>query len=143
MRAPKNQRGGGTTSKAEKGELAAIKTLVLNELKDLGAYLYHHAQSGSIYIKFKDERLRSLRICNHGNIPKYRYKWNIELGGVTREEVDKGVRRFFFADNELQKFYSRIRQYAATIKHNEQQQSAASMYDEYGMYMAMNERNPQ
>ena len=119
MRTPKNNRGGGKTSKVEKRQMGALKNIVLSELKDIDARLYNHAKSGSVYIKFCDERLRSLRICNHGNIPKYRYKWNIELGGTTRTEVDNGVKRFYFADNDLRNFYKRIRRYWRTIKLND------------------------
>jgi len=90
---------------------------ILRELKDLNPYIYHKALTGSIYVKFKDKRLRSVRIADHNGRAKYRYKWNI-FKGYKEDSVkyDKGVRRYFFSFGQFDKFLIRIRQYWNTIQ---------------------------
>ena len=110
---------GVTTPLGDRRRISRCRDRVIKELDDLGAYIFHIAKSESTYIKFKDVRLRSLLICNHGNIARYRYKWNIELSGKTRTEDDKGTRRFFFNEDDLKTFFDRLRKYKATIDRNE------------------------
>lgn len=84
-------------------------------------YIYHVATTGSVYVKFTDERLRSIRIGNHNGRSKYRYKWNLR-SDVKRHytENDRGATRFYFnMDTELPMFIQRVLQYYNTIKRNE------------------------
>lgn len=94
-----------------------IANKVISELSDLGAYIANESYStNSIYIKFNDERLRSLTIRDHNTIKKYRYKWNIRLDKKkSYEQIDKGAKRFIFSVNDLDKFYERIRIYHKSI----------------------------
>ena len=96
-----------------------VKELILEELKDLQPYVYHSAMSSnSIYIKFKDARLGSLRISDHCGIKKYKYKWNLRSDQIEDFllDTDEGRRRFYYSFNALTQFYSRIRQYNSTIQ---------------------------
>lgn len=82
------------------------------------------ADSGSVYIKFDDYRLRSLRISTHGGKrdrldetrERYRYKWNLRQD-VTRNYTrrDRGVVRFFFGWNEIEQLVIRMAEYLRTI----------------------------
>ena len=96
-----------------------VETL-LRELKSISPYIYHVSRWNSVYLKFQDKRLGSVRIGDHSGREKYRYKWNIEIGGETRIEYHDGVKRFYFADSNIPSFISRIKQYKATIEYNEQ-----------------------
>lgn len=104
----------------KQGRSSEILRQVQDELRDLGPYVYHRSYSTtSVYVKFADSRLRSLRIADHRGIKKYKYKWNIDIGGTTREDIDGGVRRFYFADTDLEAFFERIRAYSDTIQMHE------------------------
>lgn len=72
------------------------KKQVLRRLKALGANLYHVSKFDSIYIRFRNKKLRSLRIADHDGREKYKYKWNLVIHGETRTEVDKGIIRNYF-----------------------------------------------
>jgi hypothetical protein len=107
--------------KKNENQTQKITLQVLEELKDLDIYLYKKAvTTSSVYLKFKDSRLRSLTIRDHKTIPKYRYKWNIVLGyNGQRKIVDNGASRFFYSEKELPLFYKSIRSYYSTIKKEE------------------------
>lgn len=71
----------------------------------LDPYVFHVARTGSCYIKFMDEDLRSLRLANHNNIEKYRYKWNYRIDiqdGEPWLEVDGNVVRYFYPKNKAE-----------------------------------------
>ena len=57
----------------------SIANNVLNELNNCGikCYLWHKAQTGSIYIRFEDQRIGSIRIGDHAGREKLKYKFNI------------------------------------------------------------------
>lgn len=95
-----------------------VKTL-LSELKLLSPYIYHVSRWNSVYLKFKDIRLCSVRIGDHNGREKYRYKWNIEVDGKTRIDNDNNARRFYFSDSDLNAFILRIKQYKTTIDNND------------------------
>lgn len=70
---------------------------ILTELKELEPYIYHKSYTtNSVYVKFKNERLRSLRISDHDGYDKYKYKWNI------RSDVNK---MYVDNDNNIKRFY--------------------------------------
>ena len=95
-----------------------LRNTIIEELTDLGAYLYYNAASGSQYIKFLDPRLGSLRIGDHEGKPHLAYRWNIHTDTSYLwyfEEGDKGV-RYYYTPEELHTFYSHIRQFAASKK---------------------------
>jgi hypothetical protein len=77
------------------------KKQVLRRLKALGANLYHVSKYDSIYIRFRNKRLRSLRIADHNGREKYKYKWNLVLHGETRTEVDMGISRNYYNIDDI------------------------------------------
>lgn len=73
--------------------------------------------TSSIYLKFDDERLRSLTVRDHPGIPKYRYKWNLFKGWQgSNEQVDRGVKRFYYSFNDVENLAKRIIQYKKTCE---------------------------
>jgi len=91
--------------------------IVLDELADLEPYVYHRAATGSIYVKFKERRLRSLRIANHNGRSKYSYKWNLRSDISRRyDRTDKGKKRIFFPTSEIKIMCHAIQRYYEAIK---------------------------
>lgn len=56
-----------------------VANKLIDELKQIGvsAYIYHEATTGSVYIRFDDQRMGSVRIANHQGRDKLKYKFNI------------------------------------------------------------------
>ncbi len=85
----------------------------------------HWADSASVYIKFAEYRLRSLRISTHDGKrdrmdqihERYRYKWNLRQD-VTRNYIkrDRGTVRFFFGWNEVEALVIRMAEYLRAIE---------------------------
>lgn len=89
---------------------------VTMELLDLGAHIYKVADSGSVYIKFEQSGLGSLRIATHHGMLKYRYRWNLRKDlDEHYSENDRGVVRYWFSWDELDLFYDKIRLFSATM----------------------------
>lgn len=73
----------------------------------------------SIYVKFTDDRLRSLTVRDHPGIPKYRYKWNLFKGYKGETEVyDNGVKRFYYSFDQVDDLVRRMSQYKQTCEAN-------------------------
>lgn len=74
----------------------------------------------SVYLKFDDERLRSVTVRTHPTKKKYRYKWNLyKAWQGPRKVSDRGVTRFYFPFSRISEMADRIEQYLATIQNNE------------------------
>ena len=73
---------------------------ILEELESLGAWLYHQTPD-SVYIKFEDSGLGSLRISNHEGRPLYRYKWNLRYDFILPMVKQHGnvTRRYYPVEN--------------------------------------------
>jgi len=56
-----------------------IANNLLSALNTMGikCYLWHKASTGSIYIRFDDNRIGSIRVGDHDGIEKYKYKFNV------------------------------------------------------------------
>lgn len=91
-----------------------IVVRILKRLAHLKPYIYHRATTGSVYIKFENERLRSVRIGDHKGVSKYRYMWNIDTSekGKVWEETESGVVRQFFTPDKLEDFFTSIELFA-------------------------------
>lgn len=88
---------------------------VLNALRDQGieGYIYHKAvTTESVYVKFEDQRLCSLRIGDHDGKERYRYKWNLRSDYTKfKVKIDNGIKRFFFPWEEWSRLVDRIVEY--------------------------------
>jgi len=63
----------------EKYKFGKIAQELIEKLESAGinAYIWHKATTGSVYIRFEDNRIGSIRLGNHNGIDKYKYKFNI------------------------------------------------------------------
>lgn len=61
----------------KKKPLYDIFDQLMKELKPLGAIKWHTSKTNSIYIKFKDVRLGSIRISDHKGRKKYNYTYEL------------------------------------------------------------------
>lgn len=77
----------------------AIANLVIEELNKRGmeAYIYHTATTGSIYIRFANPNMKSIRVGDHEGREKYSYKFNLRSDVTTTgwKIDDNGVWRYF------------------------------------------------
>lgn len=76
-------------------EHKAIADAVIVLLKEWGAYMYHEATTGSMYIKFPHWGLGSIRIGDHRGIGKYKYRWRV------RTDMDKNYSKMFQQEKTL------------------------------------------
>ena len=82
------------------------------ERANLDPYVYHVALTGSFYIKFKLEGMRSLRVGDHNGKIKYSYKWNLRTDiDKSYETIDRGIKRFFYHIDDIQKMVSHMKAY--------------------------------
>lgn len=44
---------------------------------NIGAYIYHVATTGSVYVRFNDNRIGSVRLGNHDGRNHLKYKFNV------------------------------------------------------------------
>ena len=61
----------------KKKPLYDIFDQLMKELKPLGAIKWHTSKTNSIYIKFKDVRLGSIRISDHKGRTQYNYTYEL------------------------------------------------------------------
>ena len=61
----------------KKKPLYDILEQLMKELKPLGAIKWHTSKTNSIYIKFKDVRLGSIRISDHKGRTQYNYTYEL------------------------------------------------------------------
>ena len=68
----------------------------LNE-HGLEAYVWSKATTGSCYIRFKDPRMCSIRIADHNNIEKFKYKYNLrsDIKSFSFKKEDNIWRMFY------------------------------------------------
>jgi len=90
-----------------------IETYILEQLAYLSPYIYHKATStNSIYIKFLDERIGSIRIGDHNGIGKYRYRWNLRRDLKEEKiEYDRGVVRHYYPFEQKDLMIEAIKKY--------------------------------
>ena len=93
---------------------------LLKELSRWGAYLYYEASTGSNYIKFPHWALGSIRIADHGGIPKYKYRWNVMLNrpNESRRMKHGKVVRWYFGSNHLSTLIIQFEEEASQRKVN-------------------------
>jgi len=90
----------------------SIANDIIHELKKLNLepYIYHKAMTGSIYIKFKNNKIGSLRLGDHDGREKYRYRFNVrsDMAGTNTFE-DRGVIRYYASPLDYKWIIERIK----------------------------------
>ena len=95
-------------------KILEIVKIIMVELKDLGPFIDYISRYNSVYIKFQNKRLGCLRIGDHKERTHYPDKWNILIGGETKEGKGK-IKRFYFNEKSIRRFIKRIYQYHQII----------------------------
>jgi len=90
--------------KSKSKRIKKIAVFIVNELSQHGGYVYHESSHGTIYIRFKEPLLGSIRISDHSGNQKYRYSYNIrfdiERSHTTR---DGGITRHYIKNTDVKK----------------------------------------
>jgi len=85
------------------------KALDRNGIKTV---VYKIAQSGSIYIKFENTKMGSLRIGDHQERSKYAYRWQIRTDLEEYQLVDeKGHKQFMYPSSKINDLIGHISNY--------------------------------
>lgn len=77
-----------------------IANLIMKELKNLGieCYLWDVSKWQSVYIRFNDPRMCTIRIANHNGIKKWKVKYNLrsDMGLKDKKwKKEKNIWRLF------------------------------------------------
>lgn len=102
-----------------KKELHKYKDKILKDLVEYKPYVYHISKYDSIYIKFENEQLRTIRLADHSGRVKYKYKWNLNIVGSKLVEDDRGVVRFYYPVGQYQEFINHFKNYAHKVIGNQ------------------------
>lgn len=83
---------------------------LIKELKEKGieAYVWHTATTGSVYIRFSDNRMCSIRIGNHDGRERLKYKFNL------RSDMKKDHKKWV-KDDKVWRCYIRLDQWRELI----------------------------
>lgn len=75
----------------------ADKLIIELKKEGIGAYVWHVATTGSVYVRFEDHRIGSVRIGDHTGIDKYQYKFNIrsDMNGKGQWRKPENTWRYF------------------------------------------------
>ena len=74
---PQPEHFGFHTKPAKKKSLYETANQLMKELESIGAIKWHTSTYGSMYIKFKDVRLGSIRISDHKGRKQYNYTYEL------------------------------------------------------------------
>jgi len=86
----------------------ASKLIVELGRKEIEAYIWHAATTGSVYIRFQDARMCSIRIGDHEGRSKLKYKYNL------RSDMSMG-RAKWIKDNGVWRYYLNLSQWKDII----------------------------
>lgn len=77
-----------------------IKNLQVHNIK---CYIWHEATTGSVYLRFEDNRMCSIRIGNHSGRDHLKYKYNLRSDIPIKQKrwvKDSGVWRCYIPLNQ-------------------------------------------
>ena len=82
-----------------------IANKLIEELKEEGidAYIWHTSTHGSVYIRFSDNRMCSIRLGDHNGRSKLKYKFNIRSDSGIRYKKwikDKDIWRLYLPEHK-------------------------------------------
>ena len=85
-----------------KSNFAEIIDFILWKLEPLGVYTYYSAITGSVYIKFTEEKLGTVRVSDHPGKEKYAYKWNLRVDTTGKStEMQGHVKRYIYGAEHM------------------------------------------
>ena len=97
-------------------QIAALADHVIDELEILQPYIYHTAQTGSIYIKFDAANIGSLRIGDHKGRDKYKYRWNLRTD-IEESSIDSTNKhkRYYYPMDEIDDMTHHMENFAKKV----------------------------
>lgn len=70
-------------------KLKQVRNYLLKELKDYGILVWHISSSNkSIYLKFRDHRVGTIRLSNHEKKGCYEFCWELDYTNSTKTQAD-------------------------------------------------------
>lgn len=80
---------------------------IMNATRNLEPWIYHVSKFDSVYLKFKNEKMGSIRIADHAQRNHYKYKWNVRLDASSKSKVwfDGQVMRHMYCANTLEMLF--------------------------------------
>ncbi len=98
-----------------------VEGIVLEELKELGAYIKYITKESNVVIKFSDPRLGSLRV---GNLKgKFTHKWNLISDIDNSYEIFSGGHKaYLFTFGDVYKLIEKIKEYQNAILYGPKQE---------------------
>ncbi len=78
-------------------EIKNVVRCFMNATARFEPWIYHISKWDSVYIKFKDQSMGSVRVADHKQLNHYSYTWNIEVGSkkAFRSEYQGNVLRTY------------------------------------------------
>lgn len=92
---------------------AELAEVVIARLAHRGAYISYRATTGSVYIKFTDERYGSMRVADHTGKKRYAFKWNVWVSDkrILLRERDRHVIRRHYSQHHIDRLVRDIEAY--------------------------------
>lgn len=100
-------------------EMKSIADKLVLKLNEIGieSYIWHFATTGSVYIRFKDPKMCSIRIGDHNGRGKLKYKYNLRRDSVKFGWVkDDDVWRYFLPLNRWQDLIPILQERSIQVK---------------------------
>lgn len=86
-------------------KLKKTKNYLLKNLESYGVLHWYTASSGkSVYLKFKDHRLGTIRISNHKNVRQEHYAWDLNYLELNKYKLDKIIEQVGEKSKKIPKF---------------------------------------
>ncbi len=94
------------------------------------AYIYTVAETtNSIYIRFKNERFRSIRLSDHTGYSRYQYKWNVRSDiKKSYKKFENNVLRFYYTPNDIELLIEDLKKRREQIKKWDKEDSCPFPY---------------
>jgi len=86
----------------------ADKLIIELAAKGIECYIWHLATTGSVYIRFKDSRMCSVRIGNHDGRDHLKYKYNL------RDDISSNHKNWI-KDGETWRYYLQLTKWKELI----------------------------
>jgi len=86
----------------------ADKLIIELAVKGIECYIWHLATTGSVYIRFKDSRMCSVRIGNHDGRDHLKYKYNL------RDDISSNHKNWI-KDGETWRYYLQLTKWKELI----------------------------
>lgn len=82
------------------------------------AHVFHKATTGSVYVRFDNANIGSVRIGDHDGREKYRYRFNLRQDLTEcKTENDNGIERYYFPAADIKSAVQAILKRNEAVSH--------------------------